>query len=261
MASKKAVAAKEKAGLPATLEEEMAMDAGAGQENITSDDVSIPFLRILQAGSPQVKKKDGAYVEGAEEGMMFNTVTGELWEEDNGPIVVPCFYNFKYIVWADRTNKNAEGIQDTFVRGQPLPLISKDDRGRDITVDGHILTPTSEFYVLIVDPDSGTFEQAVMSMSSTQLTPAKKWNAIIKQQIQKTAEGPKPAAIYSRMYNLRTVGRSNDDGSWSVWEINLNGTVENLDIYRAAKGFASAIESGVAQAKYTSPEEDIQEVM
>tara|TARA_R110000824_G_scaffold231464_1_gene419336 strand:+ start:6879 stop:7661 length:783 start_codon:yes stop_codon:yes gene_type:complete len=252
----KEVAVKNEHGLPAELADEMALDAGAGQEDITAADVSIPFLRILQQMSPQCIRSKGEYIEGAQAGQIFNTVTGELWPEDDGPIIIPCSYNFKYILWADRSSKTAEGIQATFVRGQDLPPTTKDDRGRDITEEGHVLTPTSEFFVLIFNPETNAFEQAVMSLSSTQLTPGKKWAALIKQQVQQTAEGPKPAALFSRMYKAKTLARSNDDGDWSVWDINLHGVVEDIDLYRAAKSFSSAVNSGKASAKYADPEGD-----
>jgi hypothetical protein len=41
-------------------------DAGSAGDNMTADDMLIPRLRILQSGSPVVKKSDGAYVKGAE---------------------------------------------------------------------------------------------------------------------------------------------------------------------------------------------------
>jgi hypothetical protein len=263
--AKKAVAIKEEAGLPADLIAEMEADAGAGQADITASDVSIPFLRILQQMSPQCVRSKGEYIEGAQAGQIFNTVTGELWDQNNGPIIVPCSYNFKYIVWADRQSKTHDGIQSTYTRMDEqagrLPSTTRDNRNREITEDGHILTPTSEFYILIVNEETGTFEQAVVSCSSTQLTPAKKWNAIIKQQIQHTAKGPKPAAIFSRSYKTRTIDRSNDDGDWAVWEFSLNGPLQNLGIYRAAKGFATAIESGKVEAKYNQSDETHDDVM
>ena len=47
-------------------------DAGTASENMTADDMLIPRLRILQSGSPQVKKSEGAYIKGAEEGCAYN---------------------------------------------------------------------------------------------------------------------------------------------------------------------------------------------
>ena len=71
MAKKKnSVVKKEAAGLPAHLEEEMEADAGDGRQGITTKDLAIPFLRILQKMSPQLSKRDGAYIEGAEEELL-----------------------------------------------------------------------------------------------------------------------------------------------------------------------------------------------
>ena len=40
--------------------------AGAGFSEVSTEDLAIPFLRILAQLSPQVNKREGAYVEGAE---------------------------------------------------------------------------------------------------------------------------------------------------------------------------------------------------
>lgn len=61
--------------------------AGRGLENVTNDDITIPRLAIVQAGSPQRKKKDEKYIEGAEEGNIFNTVTNQLFSDSI--IVIP----------------------------------------------------------------------------------------------------------------------------------------------------------------------------
>jgi len=76
-----AVAQKEKtevavSNLSSLLEEE----AGAGLENFTTDDMQIPFIRILQALSPQLNKQDSMYIKGAEQGDIFNTVTQEVYK-------------------------------------------------------------------------------------------------------------------------------------------------------------------------------------
>ena len=40
--------------------------ANAGMEDVRTEDLSVPVLRILAQLSPQVNKRDGSYVEGAE---------------------------------------------------------------------------------------------------------------------------------------------------------------------------------------------------
>ena len=92
--SKKAVA------IPKELLGSFMEDAGAGTENISADDMKIPFIRIIQPTSPEVKKKDEKYIEGAQAGHMFNTVTRQIWEDE--VIVIPCGYIKKYLEFVPR---------------------------------------------------------------------------------------------------------------------------------------------------------------
>ena len=53
---------KEESQLPAELEALFAEDSGKGFEEVTQDDIQIPFLRILQQMSPQINKKEANYI-------------------------------------------------------------------------------------------------------------------------------------------------------------------------------------------------------
>jgi hypothetical protein len=46
-------------------------DSGMGLENIDKSDLALPFLKLLQSGSDETKKKHAKYVEGAEAGMFI----------------------------------------------------------------------------------------------------------------------------------------------------------------------------------------------
>ena len=72
-------------------------DAHKGMEQMGADDLALPFIRILGDLSPQVKKSKAEYVEGAEPGMLFNTVSKELYDGSKGIKVVPCYYKREYI--------------------------------------------------------------------------------------------------------------------------------------------------------------------
>jgi hypothetical protein len=48
-----------------------------------SSEMQIPFVRVLQALSPQLNKKKPEYIEGAAQGDLFNTVTNE-WSGEAG---------------------------------------------------------------------------------------------------------------------------------------------------------------------------------
>ena len=47
---------------------DMEADAQKGAQNISQEDLALPFLKILGQLSPEVNKRDGKYVEGAEIG-------------------------------------------------------------------------------------------------------------------------------------------------------------------------------------------------
>src|SRR4051812_27693664 len=40
-------------------------------------DVALPFMRVLQSNSPQVKPKNAKYIDGAQEGFFFNSATNK----------------------------------------------------------------------------------------------------------------------------------------------------------------------------------------
>jgi len=90
---------KESAPLPANVFEG---DSSKGLGEISQKDLALPFLKILAQLSPEVNKRDGKYVEGAEAGMIYNSVTGELHNGVEGINVIPCFYKLEYLEWKDR---------------------------------------------------------------------------------------------------------------------------------------------------------------
>ena len=73
-----AVAVKETGNTLPVVAADYADFAGDGFDNQTQDDVSIPFINLLQAMSPEVQE-DG--IDGAKPGMFVDSVTGELYPE------------------------------------------------------------------------------------------------------------------------------------------------------------------------------------
>ena len=49
-------------------------DANQGAQNISQEDLALPFLKVLGQLSPEVNKRDAKYVEGAEPGKIINTL-------------------------------------------------------------------------------------------------------------------------------------------------------------------------------------------
>jgi hypothetical protein len=86
-----AVAKKKNAELSTDVMDDILEFAGEGA-TYDSSEMQIPFIRILQAMSPQLKKREAQYIEGSEQGDMFNNVTMELFtgrRRDNSRSLFP----------------------------------------------------------------------------------------------------------------------------------------------------------------------------
>ena len=99
MSEEKQVTIKKEAELPSTILFED--DSAAGFENVKTTSLALPILKLLQNGSGEAQRRNQNYVEGAEPGMLLNTVTKQLDDGATGVSVIPCHYKLEYQEWAD----------------------------------------------------------------------------------------------------------------------------------------------------------------
>lgn len=235
----------------AAMEAQYAADAGAGFEEADSSAYAIPFLQILQSGSPQCKKSDGAYIKGAEEGMLFNTVTQEVFDGETGIIVIPCHYTQRFVEW--KLRESGGGFVGEHMPTDPIVgTTSKDEKGRDVLPNGNVLVDTRNHYVLIEDAN-GNLSPALIALSSTASKTSRQWMSKMQGIKIKNKEGAfVTAPMNSRKYKLTTVPKSNDKGSWFVPSVELAGIVDSQAVYQAAAEFRNAVRTGEAKVKHDS---------
>ena len=238
------VAQKKSAQLPANIFEE---DAAKGLGKLGQEDLALPFLKILGQLSPEVNKRDGKYVEGAEPGMIFNSVSGELYDGMKGITVVPCFYKLEYIEWKDRGEGSGGPVQIHDSSSDIMSQTKIDANYKDRLPNGNYVEKTASHFVLITNPTAAT---ALISMKSTQLKISRKWNSMMAGIKMKGKNGLFTPASFSHEYRLRTVQQSNDKGTWFGWEVQKIGPVENAELYQQAKVFAESISKGDVKAKH-----------
>ena len=141
-------------------------DANEGLGQLGQDDLAIPFLRILSDTSPQVKKRDPQYVDGAEVGMMYNTLTKELYDGEKGVNVIPCSYQRQYIEWQDRGTSTGAPVA---IHDADSDIVSQPSRGKDYKdrlPNGNYVEKTANHFVIVTDKTPCT---ALISKKSTQL--------------------------------------------------------------------------------------------
>ena len=238
------VAEKKSAGLPANMFED---DAAKGLGAIGQEDLALPFLKILGQLSPEVNKRDGKYVEGAEPGMIYNSVSGELFDGVKGIDVIPCFYKLEYIEWKDR----GEGLgAPVAIYDSSSDIMSKtkpDANYKDRLPNGNYIEKTASHFVIVAGDSPST---ALISMKSTQLKISRKWNSMMSGIKMKGANGMFTPASFSHIYKLKTTQMSNDKGTWFGWEVSKVGPVTDKGLYDQAKGFSENISKGSVKAKH-----------
>ena len=238
------VAEKKSAGLPANMFED---DAAKGLGTIGQEDLALPFLKILGQLSPEVNKRDGKYVEGAEPGMIFNSVSGDLYDGVKGIDVIPCFYKLEYIEWKDR----GEGLgAPVAIYDSSSDIMSKtkpDANYKDRLPNGNYIEKTASHFVIVSGDSPST---ALISMKSTQLKISRKWNSMMSGIKMKGANGMFTPASFSHIYKLKTTQMQNDKGTWFGWEVNKVGPVTDKGLYDQAKSFSESISKGSVKAKH-----------
>ena len=227
---------------------DMEADAQQGAQNISQEDLALPFLKILGQLSPEVNKRDGKYVEGAEPGKIINTVTNALYDSIE---VVPCHYKRQYIEWADRGTSTGAPVA---IHEADSDIVSQTTRGKDYKdrlPNGNYLDNTANHFVLVLGDNPQT---ALISMKSTQLKVSRKWNSMMMGLKMQGKNGLFTPPTYSHIYKLSTVQMSNDKGTWFGWDVSKIGPVSDKSIYNMSKSFAESVGKGETQAKYGSEE-------
>lgn len=233
-------------------------DANAGFEKAGRDDLAIPFLTILQGLSPEVKRSEGAYIEGALEGMVLNTVSKEVIDTAKERLVViPCAYSRAFVEW--RVREKGGGFVAEHPDTTPLQhQTTRDERGRDILPNGNQLNDTRTFYVLVVDEQNGTASPAVLTMTSTQIKKSKQW--LMQQNMLKlnNGSGSYTPPMYASRWEVDTVPESNEKGSWFGWKFTHDGYLAGPadPLFVSAKAFYQSVTQGKVKADLAKAEGD-----
>ena len=169
------VAIKKEAGAVATMDIEQFGDEGF--ENVDSKSLALPFLKVLGQLSPQVTQGDSQFIADARPGMIYNTVTNELYNGAEGINVIPCFYKLEYIEWKDRDKGAVAPVNVYPSDSNIMTKTTRGDDGKDRLENGNYVEETASHYVMVVEPEKSS--TALITMKSTQRKKSKKWNSMM----------------------------------------------------------------------------------
>ena len=223
-------------------------DANQGAQNITQDDLALPFLKVLGQLSPEVNTRNAKYVSTAQPGMILNTVSNDLYDGAKGISVLPVFYKRQYIEWQDRGESKGAPVH-IYEAGDDIPQTTRDKSNKDRLANGNYLENTASHYVIVLGDSPST---ALISMKATQLKISRKWNSMMMGIKLQGKNGLFTPPTYSHIYTLKTVQMSNDKGTWFGWDVSKEGPVKDKSVYDVAKQFAARVSKGDVVAKHST---------
>lgn len=198
-------------------------DGMQGFEDIDLSTVAIPFLKILQTLSPELNKKKPAFIEGAEEGDLVNTVT----KHNYGSEIEITILKFEHVFTEWRPERGGlVGVHDPVNAER---LAANKTFGKWKTKDGNDLSENYMYYVIIKGyEDHGV---CIISAVSTNIPAAKVLNKLML--MQRWGNGQK-AMPFHQIYKVKTVFNTNEKGDWYTFSFQFVGFVDQ-ELYLAAK--------------------------
>lgn len=236
-------------------------DAGVGMEGADGDTFAIPFIRVVQALSPQVTAGKPSYNPDAVPGMLVNTVTNELIPGEDGIVFVPCAFKRRFIQWGprgtDRAGFKGEWLpEDVAAKLQSGELTKSEEDGKIYIGEPNPkksdrLEDTRTHYGLVLT-DNGPV-QVILALKGSQVKKSKQLMGILSAL---RLNGKTPPTFMSKIrVTVPQEQESNADGSWFGVRVEHAGYLlddgqDGAEIYDQARTFHNLVIEGKARVNY-----------
>ena len=219
----------EKSGKPLpkemqTVDSSFADLGGLGTQSVTSKDVDTPRLKILESGSPQLKKGNAQYLDDAEVGDFCNVATGDVWRSEI--IVTPCDFHTRYLEWPKVRGKSAP-IHDHGEDPSILRRCVTNEKNQHTLPNGNRIEETAFWYLLI--QNGAQWDRVLFQLTSTRLKASRKWLTAIRAETCMIDGKPWKPPLFWRAWTLRAVDAKNDMGDWSTFVAERGEQLIDLD--------------------------------
>ena len=207
----------------------------AGSEDVSMKDMILPRIDVLQALSPQIKKSDPGYIPGAEQGQIFNTVTGEIYGTE--VTFVPVMFRKEFVLW--KLRQHGGGFIGAFSGEQEANMAHSQVQ----TPSECEVVESHQHFVMILTPH-GT-EEAVLSMTKSKLKVSRNLNTLIQM-----------AGVdrFAKAYKISSIEVDGDKGSYWSYKAAAAGFVTQ-ELYNKGKELYDMIKAGAADVDRTVSDE------
>jgi hypothetical protein len=216
--------------------------SGAGFGEVSASDFNIPRIGIIGDLSPQIKKNDAAYIEGAEPGHIVDVGMAQLFKD--GIDFLPVARVKEYIRWAPR--KTGQGIIERYDYDYITKHnLQRNERNEYLESDGSEVIETWQFYGLNL---SAGGRRSFLPMKKSNLKIARRW---FGQMREERLPNGNIAPLFFNSWKLGAFSDSGNGNNWWNWTV-AKGTpvlqLENRDrILADAVDFLKQIEAGSVQ--------------
>lgn len=201
-----------------------------GSENVGADDLVIPRLELVQDLSPCRKKQDPNYIDGIEEGMLYNNVTRQNYGMET--LVIPVFFRKEWLIWKNRDAGG--GFRGAFnIETEAKIAMAELDDGDECEV-----VDTAQHFCLLIQPENGKVEEIVVSMNKSKMKVSRKWNSLIRMN---------GGDSFSRIYRIGTVSEKNNKNQDYYNFVVSPAGFPSKELYDRAEKLYDAIASGTVQ--------------
>lgn len=224
----------EKTNLPATrgntlpANREAALAALADEttnDEFGAGDRLVPWLKIVQGTSDIKKRTHESYVQGAEVGMIYDTLSRQLRDE-----AIIAVIKFDGQHFAEFKPNGGDIVKQWFKDRSRYDASEwknpEKPVGKKITPDGNEIAPSAMFYILVLDPETGYAEPMIWSLGGTNEKVAKRVNSLAKQPLVINGKAKVPA-MFSRTFRVTTKLTTGGDAGneWGVWQVEPFGLI------------------------------------
>ena len=139
---------------------------GDGLSNVSTKDVMIPRIKLLQKMSPEC---DNASLPEAKAGQIFNSASQNVYDGPTGIRVVPCEYIRTYVEWAPEGTGNKAPVNIHPATSNIMSKAKKSPTDNRFYLDnGNYVEETANHIVLILDDKNNVESRGILTMKSSQ---------------------------------------------------------------------------------------------
>ena len=149
---------------------------GLGNENVGTEHLQTPRVKLLQQMNSEVDPNSPAYIEGSKPGDFIDSVTNENYGTEL--YVINVHFKEDFVLWKKR--EAGGGLVGTFsTRQEALDYLANDG----LKEEDHEIIQTQSHLLLRKDPETGELVKTpfLMDFASSKLRVSREWNTQINQ--------------------------------------------------------------------------------